>query len=272
MNANNNQTIRIRRCSYCGMQEHNISTCNHASIHKLRKSCFGNRLIFDFDNNNNNNNNRSKEKFSEWIFKVITEDQQLVLVFGSRFCRIPSHVDFITRAEGITRYVYHYSHDEVLQIVNPRNDYIINLVLSNTRTFSGMLFDERVDYLNRIILYLGTSQEQSNSQTPKKYDIQITVSLGNTSNHEEKEDKEDKEDNEERIIIECPICYEEKSKECCVDFMCNHSFCGDCFISTLEKSTKKEPSCPLCRETVKQITLYNEDIINRITPYIETKI
>lgn len=258
VNQNQNQRFNGRRCSYCHVEGHNISTCNHNSIHRFKRTCFGNRLIFDVENLSNSVD-RSRQRFKEWLFGIIGEDPQLVLVFASRFCRIPAHIDFIDRAEGITRYVYYCEPDNASRIANPGGDNLINLALTNVRVFNGMLFDERIEYINRVTTYLNAVQN-----TPQKYNIHVTVSSRYSSHQQENPEKEEQEQEK----MECSICYEEKSLNICMDLNCRHKFCGDCVISTLKTTKQIIPSCSLCREPVKHITLYDADMFNKINPYI----
>jgi len=241
------ESIRITRCSYCGNQGHNITTCNNQDIHNFRKLCLGNRLVFDVETSSQE---QSKEKFMEWILCASVNVPQLVLVFASRFCRVPSHIDFIHRSTLIRRYIYDYAKHEILEIINPANNIIINLALTNCQVLRGMIFDERVDYLNRIVLYL---EVQRRNKKPEKFKILATL------------------DNSEKEleIVECPICYEEKSKHQCIDLNCCHTFCGDCFISTLKTTIQNEATCSLCRESVKNVVVYDVNLMEQLALLIE---
>lgn len=193
----------------------------------------------------------SREKFMEWILRYCVNDPQLVLVFASRFCRVPSHVDFIERSRKISKYVYDHTQYEARQIVNPRNNQIINLSLSNIQVLNGMLYDDRLEYVNRIVLYLEV-QKRLNKK-PEKFKILAIL------NESEKEIE----------FVECPICYEEKSKHQCIDLNCCHKFCGDCFISTLKTTIQPTAKCSLCRESVKNVLVYDVKLMEQLALLIE---
>lgn len=242
--------LRIQRCSYCGEQGHNISTCNHGDIHKFRQECFGNRIVFEYSR-------QPREKFMEWVLGLSLTNPRLVLVFASRFCRVPSHIDFIQRSIKIADYVYAYSVEESKHIMNPTNNGIINLAVTNREVLVGMLFDQRVDYLNRVVLYLEVSRHNQN-KLPPKFKILTTL----------KEPKEEQQEHEQEHV-ECSICYESKTKEQYVDLNCGHQFCGECFITTLKTTSQPEAKCSLCRESVKSVVIYDTKLMGEMDLLIE---
>lgn len=245
------QSIRITRCSYCGEQGHNITTCNHGDIHKFRQECFGNRIVFEYSQ-------RPREKFMEWVLGLSLTNPQLVLVFASRFCRVPSHIDFIQRCIKIADYVYTYTVEESKQIMNPTNNGIVNLAVTNREVLVGMLFDQRVDYLNHVVLYLEASRHNQN-KLQKKFPISTTL----------KERNQEQQEQEEKHQAECSICYEAKSKEQYVDLNCGHQFCGECFITTLKTTSQPEAKCSLCRESVKSVVIYDTKLMSEMALLIE---
>ena len=252
--------FRIQRCSYCGEQGHNITTCNHEDIHKFRQECFGNRIVFEYSIQSRN---QPREKFMEWILGLSLTNPQIVLVFASRFCRVPSHIDFIQRCIKIADYVYAYSVEESKQITNPTNNGIVNLALTNREVLVGMAFNQRVDYLNRVVLYLEASRRNQNNLATK---FKILTTLKEPKEKQQEEQEQEQEDQEH---VECCICYESKSKEQYVDLNCGHQFCGECFITTLKTTSHPEAKCSLCRESVKSVVIYDTKLMGEMALLIE---
>ena len=56
--------------------------------------------------------------------------------------------------------------------------------------------------------------------------------------------------------VECPICYNNISKNVSIQTNCNHSYCSACIGTHL--TTK--PNCPMCRETVNNLIINLPDV------------
>jgi hypothetical protein len=68
-------------------------------------------------------------------------------------------------------------------------------------------------------------------------------------------------------IIECAICIEPRKYTESVTLNCRHEFCSDCFTHILKNvqmifKFKKQPSCPLCRVEVNEISCVNPKILD----------
>ena len=64
----------------------------------------------------------------------------------------------------------------------------------------------------------------------------------------------------------CCICMETREKEEICQFNCNHNFCELCTKLLLDKNKNlpTHPTCPLCRETIKNIKTQKNEIQNEI--------
>ena len=63
----------------------------------------------------------------------------------------------------------------------------------------------------------------------------------------------------ERELSFCGVCLENVDIFETASFNCNHIFCGDCVIKTLEHSNNKNQlKCYVCREKVKIINVYDD--------------
>ena len=56
--------------------------------------------------------------------------------------------------------------------------------------------------------------------------------------------------------VECPICYNNISKNTSIQTNCNHSYCGECIGTHLTAKT----NCPMCRETVNNLIINLPDV------------
>jgi hypothetical protein len=230
---------RERRCSFCFQTGHNVNMCNADRLYEFRKVCVANKIICDYDE-------ESQGRFRTWLYSYSTTKPGLVLALGCRFFRIPMHLDFVERAVQITDCVYGMSQEEIREIVNYDNDTMTRLVLPNMSVLSGLLFEERIQYMMGITDFLERQKLTSN----KKF--QITALLKEISSDH---------------VTECSICYNEKMEKDFVHLNCNHKFCGECVISTL-KTTINEAKCSLCRQQVTQMSLYDTNVQSEISKYI----
>jgi hypothetical protein len=71
-------------------------------------------------------------------------------------------------------------------------------------------------------------------------------------------------------VEECVICYEVKEKDKFARLNCEHIFCGDCVVKTIQikneqneqnKQVNNHIKCSLCRESVSVISVIDDKII-----------
>lgn len=228
-----------RRCTFCYQIGHNVNTCNADRLYEFRKICVANKIICDYDP-------ESQGRFRTWLYSYSRTKPGLVLALGSRFYRIPLHLDFVERVEQITDFIYGMSQEEIRGIVNYDNDTMTRLVLPNMSVLSGLLFEERIQYITGITDFL----ERQKPTTNKKFQISIFL-----------------EEISSEHVTECSICYNEKMEKDFVHLNCNHQFCGECILSTL-KITLNEPTCSLCRQPITQMSLYDTNTQSELRQYI----
>ena len=245
MIANQRNEI-VRRCSFCGYEDHYVNNCNNIELLRFKKSCFGNRLVCDLYAN-------SKDKFKDWLIKKRFEQPRTLISFASRFCKVPKRINFPDRIEQIANYVYNYPLDRTRQIVNPGNDEIINVIITDRPFLAGLDFNERIDYVEEIISFISTT-----NHVPAPQKLQISTVLLSSQPLP----------SEAPQLVDCAICYEEQSACECMRLNCNHSFCGNCVIEICKKNTKPEITCSFCREPVKTITLCREELEAQLKQFI----
>lgn len=79
-----------------------------------------------------------------------------------------------------------------------------------------------------------------------KHDITLKLSEHNVPHHKE----------------ECVICYEIKESDKFAKLNCDHLFCGDCILKTIEMNQLNKPiKCSLCRNELRNITVFDDKII-----------
>lgn len=226
-----------RRCSFCRMVGHTVVQCNDVTLYEFRKICVGNRIILEIEDD-------SVNQFKLWLYESSLQHASLIATFARRFCKVPIIENSILRLQKITHYIYHMSPDEMIEITNARNDYIVNLALFNSvEVLQGLLFTERVEYLTRVIEYLTSHASQPSESIPP---LKLTLSL----------EAKTEPDN----VLQCSICYEDKKKTEFANLSCHHCFCGDCMISMMRTRIHAELHCPLCRKPIEHIQLQNQEL------------
>lgn len=63
----------------------------------------------------------------------------------------------------------------------------------------------------------------------------------------------------------CGICSDEFTKETLPTLGCQHTLCAECITGQIKARTKSFIKCPYCREEVKQISVWNEEVRNQLT-------
>ena len=69
------------------------------------------------------------------------------------------------------------------------------------------------------------------------------------------------------VSCQCPICFEEVSAEASVRTACGHGFCGGC-IKKISDTCNKKPSCPMCRQEIKELTIGSQETLTDIKTHI----
>lgn len=226
-----------RGCSFCRTAGHNVINCNDVRLYEFRKICAGNRIILEVEDD-------SVNKFRLWLYDSYTRNAGLISAFARRFCKVPMIEDTVVRLHKITHYIYHMPTDEMIEITNARNDYIVNLALFNdVELLQGLLFTERIEYLTRVIEFLTFRANQSSASIPP---LNVTLTVGDVKEPEN--------------ILQCSICYEDKKKKEFANLNCQHLFCGDCMVSMMKTRVHAELHCPLCRQHIQHIQLQNEEL------------
>ena len=67
--------------------------------------------------------------------------------------------------------------------------------------------------------------------------------------------------------VECPICFENVELSNVAHLQCNinHRYCSDCMLHICDNAN---PRCSLCREEIREITVYSDDTFESVAPYL----
>lgn len=262
---NRGQTIdlppRIRRqqcCSFCRNRGHNIRMCNDIRL-----------VYFEIRCSIAVQNMTEADDLYIWINNFALENMNininLIRAFAIKNCRGVTLNTLITVCNyQIARFIFNKYKDNVseesienefVNIVNylRREPQYINGMLNESAVNMGIIMREILTYRiyrNAAIQALTPEIEQE----PIKY--QICVKVNNDENENINE------------LCECNICLDEKKIQDNVKLGCNHEFCKDCIIKTLQmNNTNNHPSCAYCRTEIKNIEVRTENVYNEISSY-----
>lgn len=245
----------IRCCSFCYDPGHSVNRCSHILLSRFASTCAVNRILFDYQFTNN-----SQSKFTEWLIHHNMTYPRLVKAFASRFCQVPMKCGMNERINRITRYIYGLSYSFIMNGVNPHNNYLITLALTNYPVLINMNYQERIQYIRGLENIVELLEfEEPNNNVLHKLPLSIQMVNDDTACI-----------NTTTTISECSICYDETPENKYVHLNCNHSFCGNCVLNMIKKRTGHQDhiKCGLCREIVQHVTIKDSEIMSEITNYI----
>jgi hypothetical protein len=126
--------------------------------------------------------------------------------------------------------------------------YDIDTAMANIRDQYNRLYQEREDLIYAISERQLEIDNYDKTRSPKKFNIVAKL-------------KEDKDES----CIDCPICFDSIPKKDMITTNCNHDYCGACLTNYFNGlSCTKDPSCPLCREQITQLQFKNKTLFNDI--------
>jgi len=253
----NNEPKLLRRmtrcCSFCKKPGHNINKCSSDRLIEFELICA------DIVRNVNN-----KNEFKNWLIENYNNDLLLIKAFSIRKSRV-STSDISIHFDLITEYIFSmYKNNSILEqqveeenqnlneIENENNmeNDLLNLLLQIRNNYVGEPLQEelinqnmeRMLQLEMAIAYLSNryiNYNENNIIIPRKNLINCTVYKNKNQNMNE--------------ICKCSICYENKKLNQFVTLDCNHEFCYNCIIKTLQVNKNIIPCCALCRGEIKNI-------------------
>jgi hypothetical protein len=228
------RTRRTYCCSFCGEQGHNYITCSSTWFADFESLCATRA-----------NSLRSRILFKEWLWDIYSDDISLLFMFCVRKFRV-SRVNLDERIclELLTDYTF------ATYINN-------NLELEIARLLTELQNLRESEPMQDVFNAFGSENNflgYTASRLSRKLDIKLSV--------------ESKQTEDTAAACECSICYEGKKSKNFVKLNCNHEFCKECMIKTLETHTANNLRCALCRSDIKSIQTKTEKIKKKFDKFI----
>ena len=246
---NNEQKLSRRMsrcCSFCRLKGHNIIKCNSDRLLEFEVICA-----------EKVRNINTKIEFKNWLIENYNNDSLLIKAFAIRKSRVSTN-DILIYIDLIVEYIFSTYKNE-LQL-EEENQYDNNLDIEND--LLNLLLQIRSNYVVEPI-----QQELIHQNMERMLMLEMSIAyLSNRyiSNNEENNKIESRKNvinctfykNKNHNINEisnCSICYDNKNLNKFVTLDCNHEFCDNCIIKTLQMNKNIIPCCALCRAEIKNI-------------------
>jgi hypothetical protein len=217
MNISNLNVVNnkiVKYCSLCKNQGHNKRTCN-ISLNRTTTSYINFETICATQVMRIN----TIDEFKNWLIENYYDDQELLRGFTYKKIRYTTSEPI----DAITEYIFNTYKDSSIQLTNPDIEHYDEPI-----QMGGILF-------SYIMNLLSMNQEENITENR---DLLLSIENNNESINK---------------YIECSICLDEKKIKSFVKFDCNHEFCKDCVIQTIQICKSNNLCCALCRSNVKSI-------------------
>jgi hypothetical protein len=225
---------RVRCCSFCRREGHNIALCDDIRIHDFHLLCLNTieNIILNYNN--------PRFKLYNWLCEFSYEsldNQLLIKAYAIKHFRTRSSEPIYNHIERIFNwYCNFYSiPNNTNNITNTNN---INSILS-------LLIDSSLD-LERNIDRNMLNYIRSNI----KLELLSSIDLNNLEK-----------------TNECNICYQEYKNIDFIQLNCNHNFCKKCIIQQINNIdiNNNNNCCALCRCDIKTIFCNDKKILEDLT-------
>jgi hypothetical protein len=247
----NNNTLNNarRKCSFCFCEGHNITTCNNNALLSVNDYLI--YLKEQFMILHNGNRILSIQEFEKYLYDYCSHSENNIKLLKYVACRFYNTRLRSTLQITINQIILHLYDIDIAWITF--HEY--NFVPFNRNTPVRIS-----DVLNGILLnYLSNINNNNNN-----FDTNLIF-----TNYEIKLENSDNNNNENISHIECSICYNSIKKTDYASFECKHEYCVDCVEQLINK---KHSNCPYCREKIKNITCYTEELYNKLKNTVNPKI
>lgn len=246
---------RLRNCSFCGQHGHRITNCGDSRINDFElvlqnkkteveqlyesaieaRFCYKLWLLDDIDN-------YIKRAYSVIKCGGLLRDNIQICCekIINYIWVIEEFIPFITD----TSYLYDVSLLDVPIAIQEQEQVITDPVIANAILHNLLLTDEQI---NTIVSLMRLSRI-------KNYIIEAEYI----------------QDTNDEYTEECSICYEETNSKMFVKLDCDHKFCNNCMKSVLKacRTNDTDPSCALCRNQIKKMTMNNEAVRNEMCEFV----
>ena len=215
-------------CSFCGEQGHNYISCTSGWFADFEQLCAARA-----------NSLGTRNLFKEWLWDIYSEDILLLKMFCVRKFRVSRvsldvNLDERICLELITDYIFAtYFNNLEIELVRLLTE------LQNLRESEPM--QDLFNIFGSEDNFVGYTHA---SRLTRKMNIKLSV------------DSKMLED----TMCECSICYDEIKSKNFVKLTCNHEFCKDCMIKTIQTQRATKVCCALCRTEIESIQTKTEKI------------
>lgn len=266
-NLENRNIVLTRRCSFCRMAGHNITTCDSQRIRMFERETLIFIQLLNLRSELRVQDISANENLRRYLLGEALNDSALVRAFAIRICGASTRSNLDTCIDLIFEYFmpriqYEETQNQNIQEAQPVAD-----PSSRRRRFGfsessmpNYEIGERTTLETESILYamvfiemirlINTSSERG---IDRKFCIKTKI-LENQDNLEEK--------------CECNICYDMYEKQKFIKLECGHEFCKDCIKQSLQNDIRDTPCCAFCRADITILELRQESIKNEIDSLI----
>ena len=240
-----------RNCSFCGQHGHRITNCNDSRINDfeivLQNKKTELEQLYESDI-------ESRFCYKLWLIDDI--DNYIKRAFSVRKCGGLLRDNIQICCEKILNYIWGIEEEfipfitdtsylyDVSPLAVPMENQEQEQVITVPILHNLLLTDEQI---NTIVSLMRLSRV-------KNYIIEAEYI----------------QDTNDEYIEECSICYEETNSKMFVKLDCDHKFCNKCTKSVLKtcRTNDTDPSCALCRNQIKKMTMNNEDVRNEMCEFV----
>jgi len=250
----------IRNCSFCGQHGHRITNCNDTRINDFELLLQNKKTELEqvYDSSI-----EARFCYKLWLLDDI--DNYIKRAFSVRKCGGLLRDPILICCEKIINYIWGFHLEEFIPFITDTNmSYLYDVSpLSASNTVPVITEQVITDPLitNAVLNNLLLTDEQINTIVSlmqlsriKKYTIETEFI----------------QDTNDEYSEECTICYEETNSKMFVKLDCDHKFCNNCMKSILKtcRTNDTDPSCALCRNQIKKMTMNNENVRNSLGEFV----
>ena len=244
----------LRNCSFCGQPGHRITNC-------------GDPRINDFELLLQNKKTELEQLYESsiearfcyklWLLDDI--DNYIKRAFSVRKCGGLLRDSIQICCEKILNYIWGVEEEFIPFVSDTSFSYLYDVPNAVSVNTEQVITDPVIT--NAVLNNLLLTDEQINTIVSlmrltriKKYTIETEFI----------------QDTNDEYTEECSICYEETNSKMFIKLDCDHKFCNKCMKSVLKdcQTNDKDPSCALCRNQIKKMTMNNEDVRNEICEFV----
>jgi len=222
---------RIRRCSFCRNQGHNISSCDDIRLLEFERLCI--EYYAECAN---------ISQFENWLIDYYIRFPYLVKSYAVRYCGTTMRNYGMIHTSAISiRIQYLPARSRAAVTTTPElTEELFQLYNNDFNQQTSMTYQEIVQHFLNLLQIM-----QSNRRRNNKFQIQTTIITKNNSIPS---------------ISECNICYESCDTDHFIKLNCSHEFCKNCVKQVLQNERRRSPCCAFCRTPMSSFEMKSQEI------------